>query len=236
MIEIRKAADRGVAEHGWLSSRHTFSFAHYDDPEQRGFSDLRVINDDRVAPGQGFGTHPHRDMEILSYVLDGALEHRDTLGNGSVIRPGDVQLMSAGTGIAHSEFNASDAEGVHFLQIWILPARHGIRPGYQQTRVGEEDKRGRLRLVLSPEGHDGALRLHQDARVYAGLFDGAERAELTLASGRAAYVHLARGALSVNGVRLEAGDGLKVSGESALVLSDGEDAEVLVFDLRGPQD
>lgn len=236
MIEIRKAAERGIGEHGWLSSRHTFSFAHYDDPKHRGFSDLRVINDDRVAPGQGFGTHPHRDMEILSYVLDGALAHQDTLGNGSVIRPGDVQLMSAGNGIAHSEFNASDAQPVHFLQIWLLPERSGIAPGYQQTHIPSADKRGRLRLILSPEGTDGALRVHQDARVHAGLFDGDEHAELTLDADRVAYVHLARGTLSVNGFRLEAGDGLKATGESRLTLADGQDADVLVFDLRGRRD
>jgi redox-sensitive bicupin YhaK (pirin superfamily) len=233
MIELRKAADRGVAEHGWLSSRHTFSFAHYDDPQQRGFSDLRVINDDRVAPGEGFGTHPHRDMEILSYVLEGALAHRDTLGNGSVIRPGDVQLMSAGTGIAHSEYNDSKTEAVHFLQIWILPGQLGIAPRYQQTRFSAEDKRGRLRLVLSPDGREGSLALHQDARVYAGLFDGIEAASLPLAPGRAAYVHVARGALAVNGVRLEAGDGAKFTAEDSVRLEAGDDAEVLVFDLRG---
>lgn len=233
MIELRRAAERGTAEHGWLSSRHTFSFGHYDDPEQRGFSDLRVINDDRVAPGTGFGTHPHRDMEILSYVLDGALAHRDTLGHGSVIRPGDVQLMSAGTGIAHSERNPSPTEGVHFLQIWILPDRHGIRPQYQQAHVAADEKRGRLRLILSPDGREGSLRVHQDASVYAGLFDGAERAERPLAPGRAAYVHLARGSLTVNGVPLGEGDGLKLVGEPGLRFEGGRQAEVLVFDLRG---
>ncbi len=233
MIEIRKAAERGVAEHGWLSSRHTFSFAHYDDPKQRGFSDLRVINDDRVAAGEGFGTHPHRDMEILSYVLEGALEHRDTLGNGSVIRYGDVQLMRAGSGIAHSEFNHSQDEEVHFLQIWILPDRHGLQPGYQQAHVPAGQKRGRLRPILSPDGRDGSLQLHQDAVVYAGLFDGSETARLELAADRAAYVHLARGRLDVNGIALAAGDGLKALAEEALEFAAGEDAEVLVFDLRG---
>ena len=233
MNELRKAADRGAGEHGWLSSRHTFSFAGYDDPQQRGFSDLRVINDDRVAPGMGFGTHPHRDMEILSYVLEGALEHRDTLGNGSVIRPGDVQLMSAGSGIAHSEYNHSREEGVHFLQIWILPGQHGIRPQYQQTHFPADEKRGRLRCILSPDARDGSLRVHQDATVYAGLFDGDEAASLPLAAGRVAYVHLARGRLTVNGVRLAAGDGLKLVDETQLEVQDGEGAEVLVFDLRG---
>lgn len=233
MFELRKAADRGIAEHGWLSSRHTFSFAYYDNPQQRGFSDLRVINDDRVAPSGGFGTHPHRDMEILSYVLAGALEHRDTLGNGSVIRPGDVQLMSAGSGIAHSEYNHSPNEEVHFLQIWILPGQAGLRPQYQQKRFADEQKRGRLQLILSPDGHDGSLKVHQDARVYAGLFDGAESARLQLAPGRAAYVHLARGRLVVNGQALAAGDGLKLLGEETLAFENGADAEVLVFDLRG---
>ncbi|MBL8485031.1 MAG: pirin family protein, partial [Rhodocyclaceae bacterium] len=188
MMEVRKAADRGIAEHGWLSSRHSFSFAGYYDPRHTGFSDLRVINDDRVAPDKGFGTHPHRDMEILSYVLDGALAHRDTLGNGSVMRPGDVQLMSAGSGIAHSEFNHSRQEPVHFLQIWIYPAQDGGKPGYQQTHIPAEQKRGRLRLILSPDGSDGSLTLRQDARVYAGLFDAGEQAALELGAGRDAYV------------------------------------------------
>ena len=233
MIELRKAAERGVAEHGWLSSRHTFSFAEYDDPRQRGFSDLRVINDDRVAPGEGFGTHPHRDMEILSYVLEGSLAHRDTLGNGSVIRPGDVQMMSAGTGIAHSEYNHSRKEEVHFLQIWIIPGARGIRPEYQQTHFSDADKRGRLRLILSPDGREGSLRVHQDASVYAGLFDGAERASLQLSPGRDTYVHVARGSLAVNGLRLTEGDGIKLRNEEALSLDAGQNAEVLVFDLRG---
>lgn len=233
MIELRKAAERGIAEHGWLSSRHTFSFAYYDDPQHRGFSDLRVINDDRVAPAGGFGTHPHRDMEILSYVLEGVLEHRDTLGNGSLIRPGEVQLMSAGSGIAHSEYNHSQSEGVHFLQIWILPERTGLRPGYQQKRFADEEKRGKLRLILSADGRDESLKIHQDASVYAGLFDGDEAARLHLATGRAAYVHLARGRLTVNGVELTAGDGLKLLGEERIEFSAGEAGEVLVFDLRG---
>ncbi|MEE4461183.1 pirin family protein [Azotobacter chroococcum] len=230
--ELRRSSERGQADHGWLQSRHSFSFADYRDPEQVGFSDLLVINDDRVAAGQGFGRHPHRDMEILSYVLDGALEHQDSLGNGSVIRPGDIQLMSAGTGIAHSEYNASPREPVHFLQIWIVPAVRGVTPGYQQQRFAAEDKRGRLQLILSPDGERGSLRLHQDARVYAGLFDGAERATLELGGQRHAYVHLARGVLSVNGQRLAAGDGLRVRRAERLEFADGEQAEVLVFDLR----
>ena len=234
-IEIRRADERGVAEHGWLSSRHTFSFAHYYDPAQVGFSDLLVINDDRVAPGMGFGTHPHRDMEIFSYVLEGALEHKDSMGTGSVIRPGDVQLMSAGTGVAHSEFNHSQQEGVHFLQIWLLPNARGVQPEYQQTHFPAEEKRGRLRPVITPEGEAGSLHVNQDARVYAGLFDGAESATLELGAGRYAYVHVARGSVEVNGIRLNEGDGLKLRDASRLSFAGGKDAEVLAFDLR-PQE
>lgn len=232
MLDIRKAADRGVANHGWLNSRHTFSFANYYDPKQVGFSDLLVINDDRVAPAQGFGKHPHRDMEIFSYVLEGALEHKDTMGTGSVIEPGDVQLMSAGRGVAHSEFNHSPTAPVHFLQIWIVPNQAGIAPEYQQQRFTPEEKRGRLRLIISPDGQDASLRIHQDARVYAGLFDGDESATLTLAPNRYAYVHVARGSVALNGVALGEGDGVRVRDETALTLSKGSDAEVLVFDLR----
>ncbi|ALS68055.1 pirin family protein [Pandoraea apista] len=232
MLDIRKAADRGVADHGWLSSRHTFSFANYYDPKQVGFSDLLVINDDRVAPAQGFGKHPHRDMEIFSYVLEGALEHKDTMGTGSVIEPGDVQLMSAGRGVAHSEFNHSPTSPVHFLQIWIVPNQTGIAPEYQQQRFAPEEKRGRLRLIISPDGSENSLHIHQDARVYAGLFDGDESATLTLAPNRYAYVHVARGSVSLNGVTLGEGDGVRVRDETALTLSHGTDAEVLVFDLR----
>ncbi|AJC20762.1 pirin family protein [Pandoraea pulmonicola] len=232
MLDIRKAADRGVADHGWLSSRHTFSFANYYDPKQVGFSDLLVINDDRVAPGQGFGKHPHRDMEIFSYVLEGALEHKDTMGTGSVIEPGDVQLMSAGRGVAHSEFNHSRTSPVHFLQIWIVPNQAGISPEYQQQRFMPEEKRGRLRMIISPDGAENSLHIHQDARVYAGLFDADESATLTLAPNRYAYVHVARGSVSVNGVALGEGDGVRVREETALTLSKGNDAEVLVFDLR----
>jgi quercetin 2,3-dioxygenase len=233
MIERRLANERGVAEHGWLSSRHTFSFADYDDPQQRGFSDLLVINDDRVAPGRGFGTHPHRDMEILSYVLAGELEHRDTLGNGSIIRPGDVQMMSAGTGVAHSEYNPSASEPVHFLQIWIVPARRGLPPQYQQANVADLEKRGRLKLIASVDGREGSLVVNQDASVYAGLFDGEESATLKIAAGRAAYVHAARGNISVNGIAVSEGDGLKIRGERELRIDGGTDAELLVFDLRG---
>lgn len=234
-IEIRRADERGVAEHGWLSSRHTFSFASYYDPAQVGFSDLLVINDDRVAAGRGFGMHPHRDMEIFSYVLEGALEHKDTMGTGSVIRPGDVQMISAGTGIAHSEYNHSQSEGVHFLQIWLLPDTKGVKPEYQQTHFASQEKRGRLRPVITPKGDDGSIRVHQDVRVYAGLFDGDETATLTLAADRYAYVHVARGSVEVNGVRLNAGDGLKLRAGGDLTLTAGVDAEVLAFDLR-PQE
>lgn len=232
MTDIRKASERGAADHGWLKSQHSFSFASYYDPEHVGFSDLLVINDDRVAAGGGFGKHPHSDMEIFSYVLDGALEHKDTLGTGSVIRPGDVQLMSAGTGVAHSEYNASSSQPVHFLQIWIVPAEKGIAPRYQQQHFSADDKRGQLRLVLSPSGEGGSLTINQDARVYAGLFDGDERASVTLPKSRHAYVHVAAGSLSVNGQRLEEGDGLIIRQADILEFSEGENAEVLVFDLR----
>lgn len=232
MIELRKASDRGVANFGWLDSRHTFSFGHYYDPQQVGFSDLRVINDDRVQPGMGFGTHGHRDMEIFTYVLKGALEHKDSMGTGSVIRPGDVQMMSAGSGITHSEFNHSQNESVHFLQIWIVPDRLRVTPRYQQKHFATAEKRGRLRLIIAPDAADGALDVYQDARVHAGLFDGAERAEISLAPERHAYVHVARGALKLNGVRLGAGDGARVRDEARLRFDDGEDAEILLFDLR----
>ncbi len=232
MIEVRKANERGRGEHGWLNSRHSFSFANYYDPKQVGFSDLLVINEDRVAPGRGFGTHPHRDMEILSYVLDGALEHKDSMNTGSIIVPGDVQLMSAGTGVAHSEFNHSRTDPVHFLQIWIGPSVKGSAPRYQQSSIPAEHKRGKLRLVVSPDGADESLSVQQDVRVYAGLFDGVEQASLELAPNRYAYVHVARGAATVNGVRLEAGDGARIRDERVLNFTDGEKAEVLVFDLR----
>lgn len=235
MIQVRKASDRGVAEHGWLSSRHTFSFADYRDSSQIGFSDLRVINEDRVAPGQGFGTHSHRDMEIFSYVLDGALAHKDSMGTGAQIKPGDVQLMSAGRGVSHSEFNGSEDQPVHFLQIWIVPDRTGGEPVYQQQHFDDADKRGRLRLIISPDGHDGSLRIQQDTRVYAGLFDGDESATLTLDPNRHAYVHVARGHVELNGVKLEHGDGVRLRNPQKLKLAAGEKAEVLVFDLR-PQE
>ena len=232
MQELRKATDRGIANLGWLNSRHTFSFGHYHDPEQQGFSDLLVINDDRVHPRQGFGAHPHHDMEIFSYVLEGALEHKDSLGTGSVIRPGDVQLMSAGTGVRHSEYNHSAAAPVHFLQIWIVPQAKGAQPRYQQTHFSEADKRGRLRLIISPDEADGSLGIRQDARVYAGLFDGDESASLNVGANRHAYVHVARGSVELNGQRLNEGDGVRLRNEELLTLAKGEQAEVLVFDLR----
>ncbi len=232
MLTLRKASDRGAANHGWLKSFHTFSFASYYNPLEQGFSDLLVINDDRVAAGKGFGQHPHRDMEIFSYVLEGALEHKDTLGTGSVIRPGDVQLMSAGSGVAHSEFNHSASEPVHFLQIWIVPNVAGATPTYQQEHFSPEQKRGHLQLIISPEGNDGSLQVRQDARVYAGLFDGNETASLELAADRYAYVHVARGSVVLNGERLGEGDGVRLRDEQQIQLSGGVDAEVLVFDLR----
>ncbi|MEO7067728.1 MAG: pirin family protein [Rhodanobacter sp.] len=232
MMQVRKAADRGVAEHGWLSSRHTFSFAGYRDPGQIGFSDLRVINEDRVQPGQGFGTHPHQDMEIFSYVLEGALAHSDSMGTGSVIKPGDVQLMSAGTGVTHSEFNGSDDALVHFLQIWIVPAKTGGKPVYQQRRFDATEKRGRLRVIISPDGHDDSLRIQQDASVYAGLFDGEESTTLLLPTNRHAYVHVVRGSIELNGERIHAGDGVRLRHPEKLEFKAGDDAEVLVIDLR----
>ena len=231
MLAIRRSDERGLADHGWLKSRHTFSFADYQDPEQVQFGALRVINEDRVQPGTGFGTHGHRDMEIISYVLAGELEHKDSIGNGSIIRPGDVQRMSAGRGVLHSEQNPSGTEPVHFLQIWITPNVHGIAPGYEQKFFGQDEKRGRLRLVASPDGADGSVRVHQDTRVYAGLFDGVEHATLAIATGRLAYVHVARGAIEVNGEKLAAGDGLKAADVRGLEFSGGRGAEVLVFDL-----
>jgi hypothetical protein len=205
-LELRRARDRGAADHGWLRSHHTFSFADYYDPCWQGFRSLRVINDDRVAPGGGFPTHGHRDMEILSYVLEGALEHKDSMGTGSVIRPGDVQLMSAGTGVRHSEFNASRAEPVHFLQIWIQPKQAGIQPSYAQRMFSNDDKRGRLRVVASPTGADDSLVIHSDARVLAGIFDAAEQTTFHIEPGRHVWLHVAKGEMVVNGERLVAGD------------------------------
>jgi hypothetical protein len=231
MIELRKAAERGHSNHGWLDSRHTFSFADYHDPRHMGFSVLRVINDDRVEPAAGFPTHGHRDMEIVSYVLEGALEHKDSLGTGSVIRPGEVQRMTAGTGVRHSEYNASRTEPVHFLQIWILPRAQGLVPGYEQKRFEPAELAGRLRLVASPDGRDSSVTIHQDAQLYASRLGSGEHVSYTLAPGRRAYVHVARGAVTLNSARLAAGDGAGVSSESALTLAAEEPAEVLLFDL-----
>jgi redox-sensitive bicupin YhaK (pirin superfamily) len=227
MIQIRPAGDRGHAQHGWLDSWHSFSFADYHDPRHMGFSVLRVINEDRVTPGGGFPTHPHRNMEIITYVLEGAIEHKDSLGTGSVIRPGEVQRMSAGTGIRHSEFNHSKNEGVHFLQIWILPDVQGVQPSYEQKRV---DHNGTLRLLASPEGRDASVTIHQDARVYAARLNGAS-VDHTLAPGRRAWLQIARGAATVNGIELHAGDGAGIGGETGLRLAADGPAEVLLFDL-----
>ena len=231
MITLRKSAERGHADHGWLESRHSFSFAGYHDPAHMGFGPLRVINEDRIKPATGFGAHSHRDMEIISYVLEGELAHKDSLGNGSVIRPGDVQRMSAGSGVTHSEFNNSPAETTHFLQIWIQPAVTGIAPGYEEKHFTSAAKRGRLRLLASPDGDDGSVKLHQVARLYAGLFDGDESAELALDTARLAYAHVARGEVEINGRALRAGDALKLAGEALLSINQGRGAEVLVFDL-----
>ena len=231
MLTIRKSSDRGYADHGWLKSFHSFSFAAYYDPQHMGWGNLRVINEDRVAPGTGFGTHSHRDMEIISYVLSGELAHKDTLGNVRGIPPGDVQRMSAGTGVQHSEFNHAPNDTTHFLQIWIEPNVTGIAPSYEQKTFLESEKRGALRLVASSDGAQGSVTIHADAHVYAGLLDGAQTVELALNSNRKAYVHLVRGELDVNGQRLSAGDAALMEGESRLALSGGKDAEVLVFDL-----
>ncbi len=233
MQTLRKAADRGHADHGWLDSHHTFSFADYQDRNHMGFRSLRVINDDRVEGGRGFGTHSHRDMEIVSYVLEGALAHKDSMGTGETIRPGDVQRMSAGTGVTHSEINATKADVVHFLQIWILPHKQGLPPSYAQKNFSDEEKRGKLRLVVSPDGADGSITIHADAKIYAGLFTGGERAELALAAGRHSWVQVAAGKVKVGSHLLEEGDGLAISDEASVVVEgvDGGEAEVLVFDL-----
>ena len=231
MTELRRATDRGHANHGWLDSWHSFSFADYHDPAHMGFGPLRVINEDRVQPGMGFVTHGHRDMEIISYVLEGALEHKDSMGNGSVIRPGNVQRMSAGTGVRHSEYNPSASEGVHFLQVWIEPAESGVAPGYEEKNFDAASKRGRLRLIASPDGREGSVTIHQDALVYAALLDGAETATQSLAPGRRLYVHVARGEVTANGQELRAGDALKATGETGIRLEAGRNSEVIVFDL-----
>jgi len=231
MLTVRRAKDRGHADHGWLQSHHTFSFADYQDPDNVEFGVLRVINEDTVAPGTGFGTHAHRDMEIISYVLEGELQHKDSLGNGSIIRPGDVQRMSAGRGVQHSERNPSGEQPVHFLQIWIKPNVLGIAPSYEQKQFPDRDRRGKLTLIAAGDGAEGALTIHQDARVYAGLLDNTEQAKLELRPEHLGYVHVARGSIQVNGVQLGQGDGLKVTATAILTLSNGKAAEVLVFDL-----
>ncbi len=231
MIVLRPAQDRGHADHGWLNSFHSFSFADYRDPRYMGFRGLRVINEDRVQPGRGFGTHPHQDMEILSYVLSGGLEHRDSMGTGSVIKPGEVQRMSAGTGVTHSEFNASKTELVHFLQIWLIPAKKGIAPGYEQKAFSDEEKRGHLRVVASPDGRFDSVTVHADAVVYAGLFDRGEKATLRLAPGRHGWIQVARGKVSLNGQQLGEGDGAGIVDEEVLRIEGIAGGEVLLFDL-----
>lgn len=231
MITLRKSSERGQADHGWLHSQHSFSFADYYDPHEMGWGALRVINEDRVAPGQGFGTHGHRDMEIISYVLAGELQHQDSMGNGTVIRPGDVQRMSAGTGVQHSEFNPSPRAPVHFLQIWIEPAARGMAPGYEQKFFAPEDKRGRLRLIASPDGRDGSVTVHRDTDLYASLLAPSEQITHKLAADRMAYLHVIRGAVSINGLRLETGDATKIEAEQELAITAEADSEVLLFDL-----
>ncbi|RTL49129.1 MAG: pirin family protein [Rhodocyclaceae bacterium] len=231
MITIRKSSDRGHADHGWLDSRHTFSFADYYDPREMGWGSLRVINEDKVQPGLGFGTHGHRDMEIISYVLAGELQHKDNMGNGAVIRPGDVQRMSAGTGVLHSEFNPSPNAPVHFLQIWIEPAASGQAPGYEQKAFAAEEKRGRLRLVASQDGREGSVTVHQDADLYASLLGPGEGVSQPIAPGRQAYLHLIRGEVRINGIALAGGDGAKIEGETELSILADADSELLLFDL-----
>lgn len=231
MIHVRRSEDRGLADHGWLHSQHSFSFAEYFDPQWMGWGNLRVINEDRIAPGTGFGTHGHRDMEIISYVLQGELAHKDSMGNVKGIPPGDVQRMSAGTGVQHSEFNHAPNATTHFLQIWIEPNVRGIPPSYEQKTFSMTEKTGRLRLVASPDGADGSVTIHADAALYAGLLDADQRAQVSVAPGRKAYVHLVRGALKVNGQALQTGDAAVMADETQIELSDAQDAEVLVFDL-----
>ncbi|WP_280152426.1 pirin family protein [Piscinibacter sp. XHJ-5] len=231
MITLRKSSDRGFADHGWLKSYHSFSFADYHDPRHMGFGNLRVINEDRIAPGTGFGTHGHRDMEIVSYVLEGALAHKDSMGNGTTIQPGDVQRMSAGRGVMHSEFNHAPNDTTHFLQIWILPDRQGVTPGYEQKHFDDATKRGVLRLVASADGREGSVSLHADASIYAGLFDGDESAALALSPSRKTYLHVARGSVEANGRPLSAGDAALLVDEPKLEVRNGRGAEVIVFDL-----
>ncbi|SMC26328.1 hypothetical protein SAMN02745857_02453 [Andreprevotia lacus DSM 23236] len=231
MIVQRKAHERGHANHGWLDSWHSFSFAGYYDPAHVHFGPLRVINDDRIAPGMGFGTHPHRDMEIITYMLAGELAHKDSMGNGSVIKTGSVQQMSAGTGVQHSEYNASNTTEAHLLQIWIIPNKEGVTPSYAETQFTAADKRGQLRLIVSEDGREGSIQIHQNARIHAGLFDGDEAQQWDVPAGRRVYVHLAKGRLQVNGLALSAGDALMLTDETRLSLDNGHDADVLVFEL-----
>lgn len=231
MLNVRKSNERGGANFGWLDSKHTFSFGHYHDPKHMGFGPLRVINEDKVQPGRGFDSHGHRDMEIISYVLDGALEHKDSMGNGSVLRYGDVQIMSAGSGVVHSEYNHSKTEGVHFLQIWIMPNVGGAEPRYEEKHFDKADKTGKLRLIGSPDGRDGSVSIRQDAALYATILDGDDKVEHALTAGRQAYVHVVRGQVTVNGIALGGGDALKVTGEEAVTLAQAAGAEVLLFDL-----
>jgi len=231
MIAVRHAEERGLANLGWLNSRHTFSFGHYYDPKFMGFGPLRVINEDRVQPAQGFGTHGHEDMEIISYVLDGALEHKDSMGNGSVIRPGDVQRMSAGTGVRHSEFNASDSELVHFLQIWILPERHGLEPSYEQTHFSVEEKRGKLRLVGSRDGRDGSVTIHQDVDLFAAVLDDGDVVTHDLGDGRKGWLQVARGSVTLNDRQLYPGDGVAIEGPADVRIAATSETEVLLFDM-----
>jgi redox-sensitive bicupin YhaK (pirin superfamily) len=231
MLNVRKSQDRGAASFGWLRSQHTFSFGHYYDPAHMHIGPLRVINEDHVAPGRGFDPHSHKDMEIISYVLDGALEHKDSMGNGSVLRYGDVQRMSAGTGVTHSEYNGSKTEPAHFLQIWVIPSEAGGAPGYEEKHFDTDSKKGRLRLIASKDGREGSVSLRQDAAIYASILDGVDRVDHALLAGRQAYVQVARGSVTVNGVELQAGDAVHVAEEAVISLSGAKDAEVLVFDL-----
>jgi redox-sensitive bicupin YhaK (pirin superfamily) len=233
MLTIRKAEDRGFAEHGWLRSHHTFSFADYHDPRHMGFGPLRVINDDTVAGGGGFPPHNHRDMEIISYVIDGALQHEDNIGNGSVIRPGDVQRMSAGPGVVHSEFNASKSAPVHFLQIWILPERSGLPAGYEQKFFSDDEKRGQLRLVASPDGANGSVRIQQDARIFASLLETGQSVQHTFPSGRKGWIHVVKGAAEINGHSVKAGDGVAIDGEEKVSIRSNDAGEILLFDMAG---
>jgi redox-sensitive bicupin YhaK (pirin superfamily) len=231
MLEVRRNVDRGYADHGWLKTYHTFSFADYYDPVYEEYGPLRVINEDRIKPGKGFGSHGHRDVEILTYVLDGELEHTDSMGNSSIVRPGDVQRMSAGAGITQTEHNHSASHEVHLLQIWIKPSAAGLTPSYEKKHFRESEKRGQLRLIASAAGADGSLRIQQNARIYSGSFNGAERAEFEVAEGRRAYAHVASGSIAVNETRLNAGDGVKITRSGRIALQSGRDADVLMFDL-----